>query len=118
MTRSALSALSAIGEMGGRAALRPTPTGLAAVALMAAGLSTAGCSAAKPDAVETVWLRGDGSVASQADVAAARDRCAANVESAVTVSSNRRDSVQWGVRMVECMEGADLHLVQRERRPD
>jgi len=109
MTRSAIR---------GCAALRPSVSGLASVAFVAAGLWGAGCSAARPENIETVWLRGDGNVASKADVAAARDRCAANVESAVTVSSNRRDSVQWGVRMVECMEGAGLHLVQRERHPD
>ena len=49
---------------------------------------------------------------------AAARACEGQVESEVVVQSRRRDSMQWGVRMVECMEASGLILVQRKRESE
>jgi hypothetical protein len=90
--------------------------GTAAAMIAVAALT--GCSASKPPDVETVWLRADGSPASEKEIADARRHCEREVESGVQVSSKRRDSMQWGTRMVECMEAGGHYLVQRKRGSD
>lgn len=83
-------------------------------AALAVALAAAGCGASTPTGVETLWLRADGSVASEGEISAARGACEATVQARDTVASKRRDYMQWAGRMVECMERHDLYLVQRE----
>ena len=88
------------------------------VAAMVAVAAMTGCSASKAPDVETVWLRADGSPASDKEIAEARGYCESQEESEVKVSSGRRDSMQWGTRMVQCMEAGGHYLVQRKRGSD
>jgi len=93
-------------------------TGMVAMTLLALLTGAAGCSSSKPPDVETVWLRADGSPASDKEIAHARSICERQVESKVQVQSKRRDSMQWGTRMVECMEAGGHYLVQRKRESE